>query len=222
MKPAIIDNISCCTALTNNRPKQSWGGARNKASRTSDCVTKYHAQNLMASFEHAAAIGLHLNRSITIHFGKLGIADADAGKVLSAFLKILGNRIATYGGRFACIWVRENGADKGSHAHIFAHIPASLWPMVKRRQSAWLHKASGKRLERGTLKGRKVRGSGDLNGDRALYAANGGNVARYLVKGVTSDVAAFLGLSKQGAQGVIIGKRSGTSQNIGATARGAA
>lgn len=170
----------------------------------------------MGGWHFAGAIGLPLNRHITIHLGRLGIPDDDASRVITEFLKIMGDRLRKWGGGFAAIWARENGSSKGSHVHIFAHIPGKFSDAFTRAQCRWVEKVAGRRLVRGTLRGRQVRGSQGAGAyQRAIAEQNAGNVARYLAKGTNSDVAAQFGLSKLERGGAIIGKRCGTTQNIG-------
>ena len=215
---AIIDNNLSYPTPCKNRQKSGWGGARNFKHRQSDELSLYASQTILGAWQFSRHIGLGLNRSITIHFGRLGVGDSDSGRCVAAYLKILNDRLAKMGGQFAAVWVRENGEGKGSHVHIFAHIPAHCWPTIRNRQAVWLRKATGKQMKAGALRSRKIRGQSDQWPSNALYLANGDNVVRYLVKGVSNDVAAFLGLSRAQYGGVIIGKRSGTTQNIGRSA----
>ncbi|WP_156874159.1 hypothetical protein [Sphingorhabdus lutea] len=185
-------------------------------------MNEYHVETILGAALFSKYLGLELNRSITIHFGKLGIDDCKAGKVLTAWLKSLGDYISKNGKILTCVWVRENGQYvddkgivKGSHVHILAHIPNECLQGVKQRQGKWLSKAAGARLTAGTIFGRKVKGASSHNGLEGLYEANSGNVIRYIIKGVDSGLAAKMGLVKVKDGGRVIGKRCGTTQNIG-------
>ena len=216
-----IDNSSY-PALPETSRKLSWGGARHTGREVTDRLTLAKAMMLEGAWQFSVHIGLGLNRHTTIHFGKAGIDDADAARVIGAFLKSMGDAIRKAGGTFAATWVRENGEGKGSHVHIFVHIPAAQWPMVQRLQMRWLYMARGcplPKMAAGTLHGTWIRGArAGLNPSNGLYMENGSNVARYGFKGVERESAALVGVKNWQVGGTIIGKRCGTTQNIGRTA----
>ncbi len=62
---------------------------------------------------HALAIGLPLNRHITLHLEAAGIADEHAARIIGDMLKRWRDWVCYHGGGFAALWVRETGARKG-------------------------------------------------------------------------------------------------------------
>lgn len=213
--PAIIIRIPSCAALPDKSKLEAWGGARNRADRTSDALTPTQVELLLAAAEFAERIGLPLNRHIIIHWEEAGIEDSDAARATTAFLKSLHDGIRKTGGDSATIWVRENGDCKGSHVHILAHIPAGQLRMVKRLQCRWVSRATGKHYRREALYGRPVVGAKQAG---PLYRANLETVIRYIAKGANADAASLIAPRKAEPGGTVIGKRCGTSQNIGRAA----
>lgn len=207
------------------------GGARNSASRTSDSITLDAAENLIAAAGHAERIGLPFTRFITIHWQAAGIVDSDAAEATAAFIKLASDWLRTRGHKTGSLWVRENPEGKGSHVHIAIHVPAG--ETLGRMQRRWLRRIIGKlrnykkgspdgrwRYRKGVIKtepiGRSTRAAfSDPDG----YRLNLENVLAYVLKGASPDAAAELRLKRLEPQGRIIGKRTGTSQNIGRAAR---
>jgi len=185
---------------------------RNSISRTSEYLSANQIELLIGAWRYASNIGLPLNRHITIHFGMNGIADESAAGVISAFLKIINDRCKKAGHEFAATWVRENGEHKGSHVHIFAHIADEFLPLLIRSQCGWLNKASGKKMRGGSLRGKIVRGYGSND---ALMRRNSQNIVNYLLKQSTLVKKSRFGITKADVGSAIIGKRCGTTQNIG-------
>lgn len=168
----------------------------------------------MAATIAAADMGRPFNRHITVHWAAAGIADSEAMAATTAFLKALREWA---GGQTAYVWARENGDGKGSHLHLLIHIPAGR-KLSGARSRRWLERISGNPYYRGTIRTARIAGAGEPDG--ALYRENLGTVLAYVLKGTEPGAAAMLGLSHE-AGGRIIGKRCGTSRNIGAKARAA-
>ena len=184
------------------------GGARNFASRTSESLPLLQAQKMVLSAQKAQAIGRPLNRHITVHWEAAGITDGEAMAATTAFLKYLREWLR---GKHAYLWVRENGDGKGSHVHILAHIPDSkkLSGALSRR---WVERCTGRTYRAGAIYSRKIAGSSGRDGK--LYVENLKAVLAYVLKGVEPEAARELGIKHQYG-GRVIGKRCGTSRNIG-------
>lgn len=184
------------------------GGARNNANRTSDYLTPKKAQKLIEAAHRAMQIGRPLNRHITIHWEAAGLSDREAMQATTAFLKYLREWLR---GDTAYLWVRENGEGKGSHVHILAHVPRGK-AMSGVLSQRWIRRCTGKPYQRDVIHTRKVRGSD--HPDSLLYTENCGIVLSYYLKGAEPSVATALG-RRHKFGGTIIGKRCGTSRNIG-------
>ena len=183
------------------------GGARNRADRISDGLTMAQCRTLIASATTAMETGRAFNRFITVHWESAGIADSEAMTATTAFFKAF----REWAGATGYIWTRENGDGKGSHLHILAHIPAGKrWRGALSRR--WLERITGKAYRRNVILTRRIVGAGQP--ESALYRANLGTVLAYTLKGAQPDAAGTLGIAHE-AGGRIIGKRCGTSRNIG-------
>lgn len=210
--PALRIKIPSCATLPDIATAGAWGGARNRASRTSDCLTARQVELLLEGAVFAWRIGLPLNRHLTVHWEQGGVPDCEGASATGAFLKSLGDSIRKAGGDFAAIWARENGDGKGSHSHILAHVPAGHLGMVKRLQRRWVSKATGQPYRARALRGRAIAGARE-GVDR--YHANLEVVVRYVLKGANVEAARCHMLTKLEPGGTVIGKRCGTTQNIG-------
>lgn len=205
---AIIDIDLESAPSSASIPHARHGGARLKASRTSDGLTLSQARLLADAAIMAASIGLPLNRHITLHWAAVGIADDLVANATTAFLKYLRDWL---GGRTAYVWVRENGDSKGTHLHILAHIPSGR-RMSGARSRRWLERIAGQRYRPGTIMTRCIAGHCTPGGP--IYAANLHAALGYIRKGAYPHAAAIIGIDHESG-GRIIGKRCGTSRNIG-------
>lgn len=211
---AVIDTTYSGASLS----VRTWGGKRNSASRVSDTLSEHDATKLIAAACFAWEIGLPLNRHITIHWEQLDVADRKAGAATSRFLRLASQWIATKGGQFACVWVRENGAGKGSHVHILAHVPLGL--SLGGLQLGWLRRITGHTyVSRGIVTKRVGGTCAAADAAHAHYLLNLGVVIGYQLKGASKAVAEQLRLTRQPQHGRVIGKRAGVSQNLGKLAR---
>ncbi len=200
-------SLDRCAASTNPGPTR-WqhGGARNSASRTSDCLTMKQARKLINAVRFQVKKTIY-NRHITIHWGAAGVEDDEAMAATTAFLKVLRDWTS---GKASYVWVRENGIGKGSHVHILTHIPdGKHWHGARVRR--WLERISGKPYKARSILTRRIMCCDDPNSE--LYQANLNAVLAYVLKGVSPDDAAALGIAHE-AGGRIIGKRCGMSKNI--------
>ena len=167
---------------------------------------------MLAAALFARMIGRPLNRHITVHWEAAGVPDAVAATATTAFLKYLREWLH---GATAYTWARESGEGKGSHVHILMHIPSGRrWTGARSRR--WLERIARRPYRVGTIRTVRIRGSGEPDG--AVYSANLHAVLAYVLKGVDTEAAAVLGIEQE-AGGLIVGKRCGTSRNIGAKAR---
>ncbi len=207
-------------AATNAKPLfHRHGGARNKAYRASGALTEKQCRELIEATAFSVRIGLPFNILLTIHFEAGGIGDGQAGASLRAFLKNAGDWTVKRGARMAWAFVREHGEGKGSHAHILLHVPPALRPAFTRRQRRWLQQA-GVHLAKGVILSRRIGGTlRAYQQQRESYLSNLGEALGYCLKGADGDAAKVLGLTRLEPGGTIIGKRCGTSQNIGRAAR---
>lgn len=218
------------TTLANNYPNKGVaalsakgvgrGGARNRADRESHHLTAAQIANLKAAANHAAKIGLAFTRMITIHWEAAGVPLAGMARATGRYLDLLTKALARHGSKTAWLWVHEGGESKGGHCHILVHVPAHLVPVVMKSQRRWLRSITGKPYKNRVIHSSPIGGWLGLevtNPD--LHASNLVTALLYHLKGADPDAASVFGLTRLEHGGRVIGKRCGTSQNIGRKAR---
>lgn len=218
---ALAINTLGLGVVANNAPTPSRrGGARNRRDRRSQALTVSQVRNLIAATHHAHVIGLPFNRMITIHWEAAGVALEGMAKATGRFTDLLAKALRRHGAATAWLWVHENGDGKGGHCHMLAHVPASLVPVVSRLQKGWLGTITGRPYRKGVILSRPIGGRLGLEtGNPALHAHNLEVVLSYVLKGADAAAAEKFNLPRREPCGCIIGKRCGTSQNIGPKAR---
>jgi len=176
--------------------------------------------NIMAAGAFTARERRALNRHTTVHFDAAGIADPVAA--LRAYMKLARDWLGTWGAPFAYIWVREAGGGKGEHAHILMHVPPRLIAQFARRERGW-RKRIGAKPARGAFHstpiGRSYRHAEMEIQYGQTYADALAGMIGYLVKGADPRAVQSVGLTRVEPGGKLWGKRCGTSENIGRSAR---
>ena len=196
------------------------GGARNHADRESHALSIAQVANLKAASAHASAIGLPFTRMITIHWEAAGLPLGRMAHATGRFTDLLSKAVARHGSTTAWLWTHENGDRKGGHCHLLAHVPAALVPRLTGLQRGWLGRIAGRPYRARVIHSRPIGGRLGLEaGNPELHAANLRTALLYVVKGASPAAASELDLARLEPGGRVIGKRCGTSQNIGAKAR---
>ena len=196
------------------------GGMRNRADRRSLVIATRGAVNVHEAAWFALAIGLGFNRHTTIHWERGRVKNGL--RATMRFLQLASSWVRSQGGEWAYVWVRENGPDKGEHVHILMRIPPALAEGFRRRQAGWI-KACGAVRKAGVTYSERI----GLSLSHADQTGYGGETYRkdlaavvdYVLKGAGNESRGKLGLRRREPGGVIVGKRCGTSQNIGEKAR---
>jgi hypothetical protein len=196
------------------------GGARNRADRESHELTAAQVANLKAADGHAKKIGLPFTRMFTIHWEASGIPLAGMAKATGRFTDLMAKALRRHGSGSAWLWVHEGGERNGGHCHVLAHVPANLVPAVNGLQRGWLRRITGKPYRARVIHSKPIGGRLGLEaGNPDLYAINLESALGYCLKGAGPEAASLFGLDRLEPGGRVIGKRCGTSQNIGAKAR---
>jgi len=196
------------------------GGARNRAERESYALTAAHITNLMAAQRHAQKIGLPFTRMITIHWEAAGVPLVGIAKATGRFTDLLAKALRRHGSQSAWIWIHEGGEGKGGHCHLLAHVPSHLVPIVTGLQLGWLRKITGKPYRARVLHSKPIGGRLGLEKNNPdLHAINLETALGYVLKQACLKAVSECELKRLEPGGRVIGKRCGTSQNIGAKAR---
>lgn len=196
------------------------GGAHNHAERESFALTSGHVANLIRAERHSRAIWLPFTRMITLHWEAAGIPLDGMAKATRHFIDLLVKALARHGSATAWLWVHENGVSKGGHCHLLVHVQAHLVPIIISLQRKWLRRITGKRYKARVILSKPIGGRLGLEiGNPDLHMINLEAALAYVLKGANPEAASRFGLMRLEPGGRIIGKRCGTSQNIGAKAR---
>lgn len=196
------------------------GGAHNHASRESHALTSRHVANLIGAEALSRAIRLPFTRMITIHWESAGVPLANLARATRHFIDLLVKALARHGAATAWLWVHENGTDKGGHCHLLVHVPPPLVLLISSLQRKWLRKITGRPYRTRVILSKPIGGRLGLEiGNPELHLINLEAVLAYVLKGASQEAASRFGLTRLEPGGRVIGKRCGTSQNIGAKAR---
>ena len=179
------------------------------AYRNSHHIRRHPAVNVHHATRYSEAIGTPLNTFITINFTLLGCEPEAA---VATFRKMLAERYAPWLRRTAksvealsptYVWAMEAG---GGHlaCHWLVHVPVTLRGTLEIKLNSWLASLSADGSGQGVV---------DV---RPIYNLIGAR--RYVLKGTEPVWAQHLGV-RAVSQGVVIGKRSGFSRNLGPAAR---
>ena len=214
-----VNNVTLGTAAFLPQ-RASRGGARNRADRESRALTTAQISHLMAAERHAAQIGHCFNRMITIHWEAAGVPLAAIAKATGRFTDLMTKALARHGSRTAWIWIHENCGPKGGHCHLLVHVQADLVTILTNLQRGWLRRITGRPYRARVIRSDPIGGRLGLEiGNAELHAVNLESALGYVLKGANSAAVARFGLVVVKPGGRVIGKRCGTSQNIGAKAR---
>jgi len=160
------------------------------------------ADSIIDAAQYAREIGLLLNAHCTIMWnGTDAQTDTDGSrftKVREGLRKALDRR----GIPFTAVWAREERElHFGQHAHMVFHLPPELLAEIKRVIERLVYRHGGALWSDKTVD-LKLHTNGDV---------------RYLLKGGTPEVWRKYSVKRKWRrrQGVCLGKRCGTTQNIG-------
>ncbi|MEL1251905.1 hypothetical protein [Aurantiacibacter gilvus] len=230
LEPEIEPNPVDGTALANiyptlgvaaeSAPRSRRGGARNSAARQSHAITTRQIAELQAAERYAREIGLPFTRMTTIHWKAAGVPLDGMARATGRFIDLLTKTLARHGSKTAWLWVHENGDKKGWHCHLLFHLPASLAGRITRLQRGWLRRITGKPYKRGVIHSKPIGGRlGDEEANPEHHALNLAEAFGYVLKGASPEAGEHFELERLEPGGLIVGKRCGTSQNIGQKAR---
>lgn len=217
-QPAIIDLLESCD-LGTSKPAidRTWGGARNRADRSSNNLTRRQCELMLAAAAYAERTGRTFSRHWTVHYQAAGIPENDGAAFVGRLLNTVGRHVRRAGGDMTAIWARENGIGKRGHVHIAMSLPASF--SLRNRTRRWIEVAGGsyrKSVSKVRIIGGTLASSGQ---DSERHGVNARNVLAYLMKGADDETGTALGMKRFGESGIVIGKRCGWTQNIGAAAQ---
>jgi hypothetical protein len=183
--------------------------------RATKRIAMRQATNVIEAVRFAKSISLPLVAHLTIHWSLTNAGDDPDGKLFAKVREGLDKWLSRHGVELAGVWARERQAGGQSdvvHCHLLFHLPVGFRGGKKLRQ-----------VEEAILRLVERHGCG-VWGDNAVDLRLHDNPdGKYLIKGGGSKVWKRFRLRNEHrrAQGLIFGKRCGTTENIGAAARSA-
>jgi len=193
------------------------GGARTHLARATGALSDRDVANLCQAISRAGDLGVPLNRMVTIHWERAGIAPGPAVATATAqFLKNTGDLVRRWGHAFAYVWIRENDqgdGSKGDHVHILCHVPPGR--SLGTVQRGWIKRITRSKYRAHVIDTRRIGGTANVAATNPdLYAVNLIAAAEYVLKGIRYETAAGLGLARWGDGGRVVGKRIGVSRTL--------
>ncbi len=184
-----------------------------RVSRASKYITMRQATNIIEAVRFAKSIGLPLVAHLTIHWSFTDFGDDPEGNLFAKVREGLDKWLNRQGVQFAGIWARERLAGGQSdvvHCHLLFHLPVEY--------------STGKKLSQ--VEGAITRlverhGRGILHEKAIDLRVHDNPDGKYLIKGGGPAVWKHFRLRKEHhcLQGIIQGKRCGTTENTGPDAR---
>ena len=170
------------------------------------------AANIIEAVGYAKSIDLPLVAHLTIHWAYTDVGNDSDGKLFAKFREGLDKWLRRQGIAFAAAWARERmsgGQAEVVHCHLLFHLPTEYCTKRKLQVEAAIYRLI-------------KRHGGDYWADEVIKLIIWPNPdGKYLIKGGGPKVWKLFGLRREHCrlQGIIQGKRCGTTQNIGPMAR---
>jgi hypothetical protein len=179
------------------------------------------ASNMMEAVAFARMIDLPLVAHLTIHWAFSDVGDDPDGKLFAKLREGLDKWARRHGFPLTGIWARERmsrGQAEVVHCHLLFHLPVPYRSGKGRRE---VEEAIYRLMARHGRHAGEKRGDGYWADNVIKLVIHDNPDGKYLVKGGGPEVWRLFGVRKdhQRSQGLIHGKRCGTTENIGPSAR---
>ena len=215
-----------------DRPRLLPHGGKRKRAGTSQSLGVVQVRSLLSGAAVSMAIGAPLNRFITVHWGALGLSDAQSSQATQKLLTRARDWLRDNGGQGVWIWVREYAVEqaKGAHLHWLVHLPETHRRQFLGLLKRWVLASAGGQVYRaGVILSRPVgvRVDDYLTSPQS-HALNLRATLAYCLKGLTPQASkvAIAGLEAiytgyggamphGGSGGDVTSKRAGVSRILG-------
>jgi len=203
------------------KPCQGEAAKPNRQPRASELISMRQASNMMEAVASAKLIELPLVAHLTIHWASTDAGDDPDGKLFAKLREGVDKWARRHGFPLTGIWARERGSQGQAetvHCHLLFHLP------VQHRSGKGLREVEDAiyRLikKHGRRNGDK-RGDGYWSDKVIKLVIHDNPDGKYLIKGGGSEVWECFRVREEDrySQGLIFGKRCGTTENIGPAAR---
>jgi hypothetical protein len=200
--PSLVQPVSQRKAT---KPKSEQRGSKRIAMR--------QAENMVEAVAFSKMIGLPLVAHLTVHWACTDVGDDPDGKLFAKVREGLDKWARRHGFPLTCIWARERmsgGQSDVEHCHLLFHLPVEYRTGARPPQ---VEAAIDRIVQR--------HGRGILHENAVYLRVHPNPDGKYLIKGGGPKVWKLFRLRKEHRrlQGIIHGKRCGTTENIGLAAR---
>ena len=204
-----------CDASPSRKARHTGAGRRAKA--ISQALTRHQCEQMLWASSRASLAGCPFNRHTTFHHGAMGIPAEAGHDAVAALIKYGSDYLATKGHRLRWIFTREDGPDKGPHAHILWHVPPELARAFFGRWPSWKARLARSFALTGHGRGGRVLKTRCIGGTGQAYRSNPQAFAfhldlalGYALKAADPVTIAALALAKAHQPGgAVIGRRAG-------------
>lgn len=189
------------------------GGARLRGDRASDHLKLHHARAIIRAAQATDKIGAPFTRMVTVHWERAGIANHLAAAATGKLTKLMQDWARRRGARIHWAWTRECDQSKGNHLHMLLACPAHL--PIGRMWRRWLRLITGRPYRAKVINTRRIGGTLSASAcNPAAYLQNLSATVAYVCKGMRTEDAARLGITRIEPGGCITGKRSAVCQPL--------
>ncbi len=207
-------------------------GGKRVAKAVTATLSKSQVRAVIGGASRSIALGVPLNRFVTVHWGALSVSERQSFKATQELLRRARDWLRDHGAVVAWVWVRETSPlepEKGAHVHWLLHVPERLRGAFLRRLRGWVMASKGNAMiyQARAIQSRSVGDVGSEKRSPKTHRANLRAVVAYMVKGMAvgdSKIAAegLSGIwSAMGAEalkcesgGLVAGKRAGVSRRL--------
>lgn len=207
-------------------------GGKRVAKAVTATLSKSQVRAVILGASRSIALGVPLNRFVTVHWGALSVSERQSFKATQELLRRARDWLRDHGAVVAWVWVRETSPlepEKGAHVHWLLHVPERLRGAFVRRLKGWALASAEQdvRYQAGAVHSRSVGSVGCDVPSPETHRANLRAVVAYMVKGMAagdSKIAAeelsgiWAGLGAKplrcASGGLVSGKRTGVSRAI--------
>ena len=189
--------------------------------RASKHIAVRQASNMMEAVAFARLIDLPLVAHLTIHWAYTDIGDDPDGKLFAKVREGFSKWADRHGFTFNGIWARERLSDghaEVDHCHLLFHLPVEYRTGARLLQ---VEAAIYRLIKKHGRRDENKHGYGYWADEVIDLRIHDDPDGKYLIKGGGPDVWKRFGIRKEHrrSQGLILGKRCGTTENIGPAAR---
>lgn len=179
-----------------------------------NAITLKGAELLATAVGHSDRKGWPLNEFVTINWRVAG-ANGNGKAAQARFLELYRKWARYWGFTPSYVWAVENGPVQGLHSHLLLHVPTEHIVKFRKIARRW---AGVRGPHSGSVKPIVMKTIHYPEGKDRLNQAKG--LTKYFLSGIHPTAGELIKVEARSKAGDVVGKRIGTSRNLGRAARG--